>query len=310
MNADFEREIKMNLNRVLKKITHHLSLFSGIFSLVKKTPSTHSILTAAITAIFTLTTLNSCGSSNSKIDSSHLNKYIEKPNPSSTMEKVTGGTLYSLVATISGLTTGNSFVLSNNGSVLPPISSNGPVTLASQLTSGTSYALIITSQPNGLTCTINNNSSGTIINSSMTNISISCIPATYKISATISGLSSSGSLTLSNNDVKLTAISASNIPPSGQALLASKIGTGSKYNITIANQPNGSNCLVSNSSGVVTNSDITNVSVACVAVNYNITGYILGLNSGALTLSNNGYNLPVFNPSNLSPNGQFSIASN
>lgn len=65
--------------------------------------------------------------------------------------------------------------------------------------------------------------------------------------------------------------------------------------MTAFTQPGSSQtCTVSNSSGVVTNANITNVAIACTTNTYTIGGSISGLTGSGLVLQNNGgNNLPV-----------------
>jgi hypothetical protein len=197
--------------------------------------------------------------------------------------------------------------LSNNGVNLPNINTKGISPVILNITSGSSYSIAISSQPNGYNCVITGGA-GSIKNSNVT-IPISCSPMTYKLKGIISGLSGGGTLVISNNGINLPGVNSGSIPTNGPITLALGIPTGNQYRLTVASQPNGSSCTVNNPTGLVTNSDITNIFILCTTATYNLNASILGLNSGTITLSNNNFNLPVVNSGSIPANGQISLAS-
>lgn len=79
----------------------------------------------------------------------------------------------------------------------------------------------------------------------------------YTIGCTVSGLVGSG-LELQNNGVDDLSISAD-----GDFTFATKINNDAAYNVTVGTQPTGQTCVVSNASGAVDGSNVTNVSVEC-----------------------------------------------
>ena len=85
-------------------------------------------------------------------------------------------------------------------------------------------------------------------------------PATYTVGGSVSGLTGSG-LVLRNNGTDNLAISAS-----GSFTFATALAGGSSYSVTVYTQPSGQTCTVSNGSGTIGSSNVTNVSVTCVAL--------------------------------------------
>src|SRR5271155_3861940 len=72
----------------------------------------------------------------------------------------TGASLatYTIGGSITGLTTGNTIVLSNNGGDDLTISQNGGFTFATPLAPAAAYAVTVLTQPPGQTCTVSDGS--------------------------------------------------------------------------------------------------------------------------------------------------------
>jgi hypothetical protein len=102
----------------------------------------------------------------------------------------------------------------------------------------------------------------------------------YSISGTISGLM--GSVVLQDNLGDNLSLSAN-----GTFNFTTKVANGSPYSVTVLTQPAGQLCTVSTGAGTVSNSNITNVSVACSSNTYSLGGTISGL-TGTVVLQNNG----------------------
>jgi len=111
------------------------------------------------------------------------------------------------------------------------------------------------------------------IRDSVTNVQVACtaIAASYTIGGTISGLTQGG-LMLANG--------ADNVSPAANAtsfVFPTALATGVNYSVTVTTQPNGLTCSVTNGSGTVGSSNVTNVQVACTAIaaSYTIGGTCL-----------------------------------
>jgi len=128
---------------------------------------------------------------------------------------------------------------------------------------------------------------------------------TYTVGGTVSGLSGSGLVLrdLSGNTESISlAISAN-----GSFAFAPRVANGTTYSITIQSQPvnPAQVCTVSNGSGTLAGSDVTNVTVSCgqsarfayVAnkLSNNISAYTVNATSGALTpIAGSPPRAPVF----------------
>jgi 6-phosphogluconolactonase len=102
--------------------------------------------------------------------------------------------------------------------------------------------------------------------------------ATYTVGVNVSGLRSNGSLTLANNGSDSLTVAAN-----GTVTFAKQIPSGGQYAVTVASQPAGETCKVSNGSGSITTPDVT-VLVNCTANSYSIGGSVTGLAGSGLVL--------------------------
>jgi hypothetical protein len=119
----------------------------------------------------------------------------------------------------------------------------------------------------------------------------------YSVGGTVSGLT--GSMLLKNNgssDITVTT--------NGTFIFASYYGSGSAYNVTVARQPAGQTCSVSNGRGTVSGY-VNDVTVVCSTNAYSVSGTVSGIGiTGTVVLQdNNGDDLT------LATNGAFIFAT-
>ena len=197
---------------------------------------------------------------------------------------------------ISGLS--GTMVLQNNGGDNLTISVNGGFTFATALANSSSYAVTVLTQPAGQSCTVANGA-GTVSGANVANVTVTCTTNTHTIGGTVSGLSGTG-LVLQNNGGDNFTVSAN-----GAFTFSSAIASGSAYAVTVLTQPSNPSqiCTVTNGSGSVGSSDVTNVAVTCVANSFTVGGTLSGL-IGTVVLQNNGRDSLT-----LSANGGFSFAA-
>jgi hypothetical protein len=232
--------------------------------------TTHSILTV----VFCLY-LTACSSNGG---SSNTNGNSDGPGNGNSTNLTLGGT-------VSGLT-GSGLALQNNHVGYLAVNANGPFIFANTLSPGDTYNVNVLTQPSNPTqiCTVVNGS-GTA-NGSVNNVQVNC-GVGYTIGGTVSGLT--GSLTLNNDGGDTIGVSANGVFTFDQAL-----APGSTYSVSVSGQPSEQTCLVTNGSGTVANSNVTNVQVTCTTDTYSISGTVYGLSGSGLVLQNNGGdNLPI-----------------
>jgi len=158
--------------------------------------------------------------------------------------------------TVSGLPTGNSVTLQNNGASSLTVSANGSFWFSGTLSAGSSYAVTVLTQPVGASCSVAN-ASGTISStgSDVSNVTVTCV-SNASIAGTVTGLASGTSLVLSNGSVMLA------IASNGIFAFPGVLAAGTVYNVTVSNQPVGQTCTVSNGVGTV----VANTQAAIVVI--------------------------------------------
>lgn len=165
---------------------------------------------------------------------------------------------YLLGGSISGLTA-NGLVLANGGDTLAVNANATSFTLPTAVAYGSPYAVTVQTQPTGLTCTVGSGT-GTMPASSVNTVTVGCAVTTYTIGGSISGLAASGLVLANGTDTLSVAANAA------QFTLPTGVASGASYDVTAQTQPASQICTVSNGSGTVGTSDVTNVAVNCLTV--------------------------------------------
>ena len=168
-------------------------------------------------------------------------------------------TTYTLGGNASGLTSGESVTLLNNGGDALTLSANGSFSFSTGLTSGNTYDVTVQSQTPGLSCSAGNGS-GTIGSSNVTSVVVSCALIPFSVSGTVSGLSTNESVTLQNNAGDTLIVSGN-----GAFTFATSQTTGATYDVTVQSHTPGITCPVNNGSGTIASSNVTSIVVSCAA---------------------------------------------
>jgi hypothetical protein len=167
---------------------------------------------------------------------------------------------FTIGGTVSGLAAGNSITLRDNGSDALVQSANGSFTFATPVPSGQPYAVTIVANPTSpisQTCTVTSGA-GTVGSGNITDVAVSCVLNTFSVGGSVSGLGSGQSVVLQNNGGDSLTVSAN-----GSITFTTQVASGFTYAVTVLTNPPGKTCTVSNGSGIVTASAITNVAVTC-----------------------------------------------
>ncbi|MES9943839.1 MAG: hypothetical protein ABW080_02655 [Candidatus Thiodiazotropha sp.] len=170
----------------------------------------------------------------------------------------TTGTTYTLSGTLTGLT-GSGLVLQNNGSDDLALSSDGSFSFATGLSDGSTYSVSVATQPTDQSCTVGNGS-GTIAAADVTAITITCTDSTggvFTIGGIVSGLTGDGLLLQNNGGDDLS------ITDSGTFTFTTALNDGEAYSVTVATQPTGQTCTVTNGSGSLSGAAVTDVQISC-----------------------------------------------
>jgi hypothetical protein len=165
---------------------------------------------------------------------------------------------FTIGGTVSGLSTGASVTLLDNGADSLAVTVNGKFTFKTPVASGSTYNVTVGTQPTGETCTVTGGS-GTVVAANVTTVKVVCASSsTFTIGGTVSGLNSGTSVTLLDNGTDSLTVTAN-----GAFTFNTKLATGAAYKVTVGTQPTGETCTVTNGSGTVGSANVTNVAVAC-----------------------------------------------
>ena len=188
-------------------------------------------------------------------------------------------TTYTVGGTVSGLKATGLVLTDNGGNSLTVASGASTFTFSQALQSGATYAVAVSTQPSGETCSVGSGS-GTV-SGTVTSVTVTCQPL-YTVGGTVTGLTASG-LTLKNNGTETVTIPYT----SGQSgpvsfTFAQSVPAGTAYDVTVGSQPSGETCTVSAGSGTVS-ANVTSIAVSCVQ-SFTVSGTVSGLGTGGLQL--------------------------
>ena len=199
---------------------------------------------------------------------------------------------------VTGLAAGQSVVLSTANGMSVTVSQNASYTFASPLAFDAAYAVTVSQQPVGQTCSIAN-ATGAGVTANVSNINVSCSALTYPVGGTVTGLASGTTLALANG------ADTASVTANGTFTFAVPVNYDGAYAVSVASQPSGQVCSVGNATGSGVTAAVTNVAVTCQARTFTVSGTATGLPSGAqVTLMNNGADALV-----VTANGAFNFAT-
>ncbi|MCP4048219.1 MAG: hypothetical protein GY732_19765 [Gammaproteobacteria bacterium] len=160
---------------------------------------------------------------------------------------------------VSGLE-GDGLVLQNNAGDDLAVSESGGFTFSAALADGSSYTVTVSTQPTDpvQTCSVSNGN-GTLAGANVTDVVVTCSTDSFTVGGVVSGLEGSG-LVLQNNADDDLAVAAT-----GGFTFPTALADGSAYAVTVKTQPSNpaQTCSVSNGSGTLSGSDVSNVLVSC-----------------------------------------------
>src|SRR5208283_909861 len=210
-----------------------------------------------------------------------------------------GGTTgpFTISAAVTGLSTGNSVVLADNGTDKLTFTSNTTTAFAVSIADNGAYAVTVLTQPTSETCTVVAGSGKATANVTV-QVTCAIIPVTATIGGTVTGLVANTSLILQDNGGDSLTITAS-----GPFTFKTPVtGPTDAYAVTVLTQPANplQICIVTNGSGTAT-ANVTSVTVTCVLA-YTIGGTVTGVVGTGLILENSDTEqLPI------TANGEFTF---
>lgn len=184
---------------------------------------------------------------------------------------------YSLGGTISGLIS-SGLVLSNGTDQLSVSSGATSFTMPSQVAFSSSYDVKVATQPQGLTCSVQNGTA-TMGAAAVTNIAVTCTDQKFTVGGSVSGLTVSGLVLANGSDTVSVAANATAFT------FPTSVDYAASYAVTVSAQPVGLMCTVSSGSGHVPAGNVTTVQVTCSNQSYSLGGTVSGLTSVGLSLT-------------------------
>ena len=189
---------------------------------------------------------------------------------------------YTLGGMVSGLSSGT--LVLQNGSDTVSLTDNGSFQFADPVAYGTSYAVVVQTQPTGLTCTISNGT-GTMPAGAVT-VTVTCSVSSYTLGGTIYGYSGNNLQLTDGVDTLTVATNA------GTFTLPTPLVPGSTYAVTVAAQPSAQTpsmlCWVLNGAGIMAAGNVNTVQVFCSTQSQSFTtvggSYTFTVPSGATSL--------------------------
>jgi hypothetical protein len=160
--------------------------------------------------------------------------------------------------TVSGLGSGLSVTLVNNGSDALTVSRNGSFTFADTVAANDTYAVEVRTHPVGQQCSVAAGN-GTI-DADGTSIDSVRVTCTFSASlrGTVSGLLPGAAVTLINNGSSQLTVAAD-----GAFAFPEILSDGTRYELRVLVQPLGGNCVVQNGIGTFVAVSFEDISVLC-----------------------------------------------
>ncbi len=189
---------------------------------------------------------------------------------------------------VGGIVTGlnGTVELQNNSTDDEVISTNGRFSFSTLYDDQDFYNVSILTQPIGQTCSLSN-SAGQINGGHTLYVGVSCIDnpeQTYTIGGNVSGLGNGDAVVMQNNAGDNLATSNN-----GAFTFSTPLLPGAPYNVSIFSISLGQSCSVTQGSGTVATSNVTDVEVVCSDLpSYLLGGSVTGLNGNLELTNSNG----------------------
>ncbi|MYM82537.1 hypothetical protein GTP44_11300 [Duganella sp. FT50W] len=177
---------------------------------------------------------------------------------------------YTVKGTIVNLSN-SGLVLTNNGEDLTVPNGATSFAFGKQIDYGTTYNVAIKSQPAHMTCNWSNGAT-TITGSAGYNVEIAlalaCVQNSYNLGGQVSGLTAAAdgtarTITLINGSNTQTVLSSASANAGTLDFVTGTVPYGQAYGVTFLDTNNGLTCDVTNGVGVMGESPISNIVVAC-----------------------------------------------
>lgn len=196
---------------------------------------------------------------------------------------------YTIGGSLTGLASGQ-VTLEDNGADALVVNSNSTFTFATPVAYGGGYAVTVSTQPTGQTCSVTNGSgSGINVTAGVSSVTIVCGVNTFSIGGNVSGLASGAQVTLTDNGSDAVTVSANN-----PFTFPTPVPFGGSYDVTVATQPTGQTCTASSYTGNNVSANVSAVAVSCV--NNPVYAYVADYSDGTVSQYTVGASTGVLAP--------------
>lgn len=188
---------------------------------------------------------------------------------------------HTIGGSLSGLANGETFTLLDNGSDALTVTANGAFAFAAPVAYLGSYAVTVSSQPTGQTCSVSGGTgTGSGVTANVTGVSIVCSTFTYSIGGNLSGLLGNNALTLLNNGTDALTLTTN-----GAITFATPIAYGGSYTVTMSTPPIAQTCSITSGNGSALTAAVNSVAVNCAAPALStLHSFVGGASDGATPL--------------------------
>lgn len=164
---------------------------------------------------------------------------------------------YTVGGMVSGLESDDTLIIQLNLDDDLTISADGDYTFPTVLADDSYYHVTTFTVPDYKTCTVINGM-GYITDANVTNADIFCANDTVLIGGTVTGIQSGDTIALQVNDADDLSLTAD-----GNFVFSGRLPVGASYNVTVYRNGSATKCSVSNGSGTVPPTNVTDVEVSC-----------------------------------------------
>ena len=165
---------------------------------------------------------------------------------------------YTIGGQLSGLATGQSVSISNDGSDTLTLGSNGAFNFPTAVPANAVYAVTVRTQPAGQRCNVSQGSGNASGN--VANVEVRCealAPNTVTIGGNVSGLGAGKVVVLQNNGADDLTVSAN-----GGFTFPTNVAANAAHAVSVLTQPAGQNCVLTQASGTASAS-VSSIELTC-----------------------------------------------
>lgn len=175
---------------------------------------------------------------------------------------------YTVKGTIVNLNNSGLVLTNNGGDDLPIASGATSFAFSKQIGYGTTYQVDVKTQPAHMTCSWNTANMGSAGYNVEIQMTLSCLQNAYSLGGQITGLTAAAdgtarTITLTNGSSGSVTVTSASATNGALDFVIGTVADGSAYGVTFVDTNNGLTCDVTNGTGVMHETAISNIVVAC-----------------------------------------------